>query len=243
MRILLRSGLAALLVFALGEAVIRLAGLSPPLEPEPRIDLVHSDNPVLAYVPYRLHARPPEATATVLLGDEHTDAPLKGDGLIDLSAPGYCALAKVELLSERVAALSPERVVLVVTPDDHDDFNHAVTSAPGTMALPWAVRTALELSHLARLTARHLDLFGLRTQTREARFEANATAIGVGNVERALQRLLQLSRRHRFHALVALWPGVENPTALQQQAAALGLDSIRLSRHAQQDLRTLALAD
>ncbi|MFT7622092.1 MAG: hypothetical protein ACI9WU_001259 [Myxococcota bacterium] len=246
-RSLIRLLLAVLLTAAAGEALLRWLSPQSPLPPAASLELQWSANPRLSYVPDRvlkLAADPTDALRVVLLGDELTTQaePRRRDQdqeIIDLSVPGYCALAKVEMLRQTVQELMPERVILVVTPDDHRGVNHAVVHAPGPARLATEERQALHHSHLLRLTARQLDWFGLNSQSREARFERNMRAIGEDNVRVAFEELAELARRFKFTATIALWPGVPHRNQLATLAAELGMDSIRLGKSASHDLSAL----
>lgn len=124
--------------------------------------------------------------------------------VLNFAVSGYCTRSEAELLETKGLAFDPDIVVLVFTENDFMNFNMEAFLLEGKRSRPAAVKTLFVHSQLFRLAALELNLFGFGSEADPARW--NQRAIGENNVVSGLRRLSELSRRHDFLTLVAIWP-------------------------------------
>ena len=125
---------------------------------------------------------------------------------LNMGVMGYCTRAEVELLETKGLRYDPDLVILVFVENDYRDFNEDLERAL-EYERPPLVNGLFKSSELFRLFALRTDAFEFRTELMpEERLRSNRDAIGAGNVPRGLKRLKELSRRHNFQVVIALWP-------------------------------------
>jgi hypothetical protein len=165
--------------------------------------------------------------------------------VMNFGVKGYATQAEVRYFETRGAGLGTDVALVLFLRNDHRNFNGDVAQG---FAYPRPARTeaAFVRSHLFRLFAFRLDLWGFRAQLDPAYAEArNQAAFEDDNVDAGLRRLAELGRAQGFRAAVLVWPhfareGPVDPEGLFEPgepgrmkvetiAARHGLEAVRLS--------------
>ncbi len=182
--------------------------------------------------------------------------------VMNFGVKGYATQAEVRYFETRGAGLGTDLALVLFLRNDHRNFNGDVAQGFAYPRPAWT-EAAFVRSHLFRLFAFRLDLWGFRAQLDPAYAEArNQAAFDDDNVDAGLRRLAELGRAQGFRAAVLVWPhfareGPVDPEGLFEPgepgrmkvetiAARHGLEVVRLSplfasdlarRHAAGDTR------
>jgi len=151
--------------------------------------------------------------------------------VLNFGVSAYCTRSEVELLEVKGLAFKPDMVVLVFTSNDFDNFNREAFVLERERDRPTVVKYLFLWSHLFRKAALELNLFDFGVDADPGRW--NRRAIGENNVVSGLRRLSELSRQHKFRAIVAVWPSFEDSGILDDQLMPGGSKDLvveRLSR-------------
>lgn len=200
----------------------------------------------------RSYAKPPGRKRILLLGDSIVAGAClddvndtisrqmekmyadEGIEVLNLSVPGYCTRAEVELLKVRGLKYRPDLVVLVFANNDYLNINLDMKHVPYDR--PKSVEWLFLRSHLFRFVCLKLDWFGFHHQhafagvdwelyapnvvtqrrTEQLANDPDQTtirryldAVGPNNVASGLRMLKELAGKHGFDVLVAIWPHFE----------------------------------
>lgn len=167
--------------------------------------------------------------------------------VMNFGVKGYCTQAEVRYFETRGAGLGTDLALVLFLRNDHRNFNGDVAKGFAYSRPAWTQGLFLR-SHLFRLAAFRLDLWGFRAQLDPDYAEArNLAAFEDDNVDAGLRRLAQLGRERGFRAAVLVWPhfareGPVDPDGLFEAADPArmkietiatrhGLEVVRLSRH------------
>lgn len=164
--------------------------------------------------------------------------------VLNFGVGGYSTRAEVELLATRGLAFQPDLVILVFLGNDYQDFNRL---ARQMLERPAAIDWLWLHSRVFRLLAWRTDAFALRTEF-DPHYREWTPAFDQAT-RRALGRLADLARDHRFGALVAIWPGFgddeisdiwavpgqREPLVVEPWAREAGLAVMRLAPRYRQD--------
>lgn len=215
--------------------------------------------------PERVVPKPPGMRRIALLGDSvamglyltsgaqtiagRLEARLVADRVevMNFGVKGYSTQAEVRYFETRGAGLGTDLALVLFLRNDHRNFNGDVAKGFAYPRPAWTQGLFLR-SHLFRLAAFRLDLWGFRAQLDPEYAEArNLAAFEDDNVDAGLRRLAQLGREQGFRAAVLVWPhfareGPVDPDGLFEPAdparmkvetiaARHGLEVVRLSKH------------
>ena len=202
-------------------------------------------------------AKRPGTSRVIVLGDSvveglglpslHDTIPLQleqqySDGSIEalnFGVTGYCTRAEVELLRVKGLQFNPDLVIVVFVENDFKNFNpEAFQLALKRSA--W-LNSAFRTSSLFRLVCLRFNLFGFGLEFDP--IAHHTEAIGDNNVVGGLQLLNQLSKKHSFRTLIAVWPSFlddrivdvhaipddDGRLVIEGLATAMGLPVVRLS--------------
>ncbi|MCM2257451.1 MAG: SGNH/GDSL hydrolase family protein [Vicinamibacteria bacterium] len=167
--------------------------------------------------------------------------------VLNFGVKGYCTQAEVRYFETRGAGLGTDLALVLFLRNDHRNFNGDVAQGFAYPRPAWTQGLFLR-SHLFRLAAFRLDLWGFRAQLDPDYAEArNLAAFEDDNVDAGLRRLAQLAREQGFRAAVLVWPhfaregpvdpdglfAAADPTRMKVEtiAARHGLEVVRLSKH------------
>jgi lysophospholipase L1-like esterase len=165
--------------------------------------------------------------------------------VMNFGVKGYATQAEVRYFETRGAGLGTDLALVLFLRNDHRNFNGDVAQGFAYPRPAWT-EAAFVRSHLFRLFAFRLDLWGFRAQLDPGYAEArNQAAFEDDNVEAGLRRLAELARAQGFRAAVLVWPhfareGPVDPEGLfepgqpdrmkvERAAARHGLEVVRLS--------------
>jgi tetratricopeptide (TPR) repeat protein len=164
-----------------------------------------------------------------------------GTEVLNFGVSGYCTRAEIELLETKGLRFDPDVVVLVFVDNDFDNFNLELSDPDSARHRPRLVKFLFLRSHLFRLAAIRLNLFGFGDDANPRR--AGRSAIGDNNVVEGLRRLRELADAHGFEPLIAIWPGFrddgivdgpfmpgsEDDLVIERLARMFGLPAVRMS--------------
>jgi tetratricopeptide (TPR) repeat protein len=163
--------------------------------------------------------------------------------VLNFGVSAYCTKAKVELLRVKGLAFAPDVVVLFVSQNDFNNFNHEAFQLGSPVDRPRIVEDLFASSEAFRFLCTRLNLFYFAAQFDPIQW--NRDAIGDNNVVEGLAAFAQLAAHHGFDPLVAIWPRFTddriedthpmpgNPSELivERLARMQGIPSVRFSRH------------
>ena len=121
---------------------------------------------------------------------------------LNFGVTGYCTRSEVELLRTKGLQFEPDLVIVVFVENDFKNFNPEAFQ----LALerpPWLNR-AFRTSSLFRLLCLKFNLFGFGLEFDP--IAHHTEAIGNNNVVDGLKLLRELSQKHSFRTMIAVWP-------------------------------------
>lgn len=171
--------------------------------------------------------------------------------VLNFGVSGYCTRAEVELLRTKGLDFRPDLVIVLFVGNDYSDTNVRVHQYGSIYERPEFVKHLFVRSALFRLAALKLNLFHFGDEVDPQTWHSGA--LGTNNVETGLAELMRLSREHRFHVLLALWPGfadnfisdlwiepnVPDPLRIRRIAKKLDIPIVELADYFRKDWRML----
>lgn len=161
--------------------------------------------------------------------------------VLNLGVGGYNTLMEVEALRVKGLPFEPDVVIVVFVENDFEDImppSAVLAAIPRPAWAKWAFRK----SHLFRWLSIKLDWWGFRSDADPVATAWSALGKSTNNVARALPLLKEMSVKHRFEPLIAIWPhfsenSVSNANALPDRqtlvvealAGMAGIPTFRLS--------------
>jgi tetratricopeptide (TPR) repeat protein len=163
--------------------------------------------------------------------------------VLNFGVSAYCTKAKVELLRVKGLAFDPDVVVLFVSQNDFNNFNHEAFQLGSPVDRPRIVEDLFVASETFRFFCTRLNLFYFGAQVDPIQW--NRDAIGDNNVVEGLEALAQLAAEHGFDPLVAIWPrftddgiqdthrmpGSPSELVVERLSRMVGIPSFRFSSH------------
>jgi lysophospholipase L1-like esterase len=128
--------------------------------------------------------------------------------VLNFGVGGYCTLAEVELLKTKGLKYKPDIVVLLFLGNDYTNLNARVHMYASVHPRAGWINQCFLHSHIFRLVAIRLNLFGFGDDWQPE--ERHAKAVGPDNVERGIEQLKQLADDDHFRPIVVLWPGFDD---------------------------------
>lgn len=133
----------------------------------------------------------------------------QGVEVLGFGVKGYCTQAEVRVFEKRGLDLGVDLALVVFVRDDHVNRNRDASRYFVRRRPAWAA-SVFHVSHLFRLLALRLDLWGIRADLDPAYARArNEAAFDRDNVDAGLRRLADLAAQRGFRAAVLVWPSFE----------------------------------
>lgn len=127
---------------------------------------------------------------------------------------GYCTLGEIELLEKKGLKFKPDLVLLMFVDNDFISSNGAIVDSLRIERPKWQ-EDLFKKSNLFRLLSLSFNFFSFKDEfSKDNLVKKNAAAIGKDNVRRGLKRLKELSAKHNFNTLVAVWPSFNDKEIL-----------------------------
>lgn len=127
--------------------------------------------------------------------------------VLNFGVGGYSTRAEVELLRVRALKFDPDMVVLVWVFNDRHDYNE-LAEGRYRKSRPAIVNTLFVHSHFFRHVALSFNLFHFRQET-DPDYDRTRNDLAEGEVSNVIvgfRELRELTDRHGFETLVAVWP-------------------------------------
>jgi lysophospholipase L1-like esterase len=169
--------------------------------------------------------------------------------VLNFGVGGYCTAGEVELLKEKGLAYQPDLVTLIFVSNDYAPLN----SQTGKYGYdrPGYVETLFVHSDLFRHVSLSTNFMHFRDQLEPNYWlDQNALHLGEDSLRRALRDMKDLSVKHGFKTLIAIWPTFSDREIhddshpreagsqhllVEDVIQSLGMRSVRLSTFFKQD--------